>query len=440
MQFSQHFTYRKILSAALSPVIMMIFTSLYSVADGLFLSNFAGKESFAAVGFITPYLMMFNAVGFLFGTGGSALIAKLLGEQRQRDANETFSTLLLASVITGILLSLVGQLFLRPAAVLQGAEGVLLENSLTYGRLYLLGTPLCLVQFEFQALYPASGKGKLGLKSAVISGLTNIVLDALFLAVFCWGIRGAAAATAISQWIGGLIPVFFYSRENDSQLRLVRGRFRGRELVQICTNGASEMVNNISISVVSLFYNLQLISYAGSDGIAAYGIMTYVSFLFTAVFWGYISGVAPIISFHYGAENHSELRSLLRKSLVLVFGCSCIMFLLSQLLARPISAVYAGYDRELMQMSIHGFRLFAGNFLFAGLSIFLSSFFTALNNGLLSAILSFTRVFLFQIPAVLLLPRVLDLDGIWLSVGTAECLTVLLGGCFLMINRKKYHY
>ena len=440
MQFSQHFTYRKILYASLSSIVMMLFTSLYSVVDGLFLSNFAGKEAFAAVGFITPYLMMFNSVGFLFGTGGSALIAKMLGEKKEADANAVFTNLFLATAMTGVLLSVIGQLFLRPAAVFQGAEGSLLENSILYGRIYLPGTPACLTQFSFQALYPASGKGKLGLKSAVACGLTNILLDALFLAAFSWGTIGAAVATAISQWIGGLIPLVFYSRKNDSQLRLVKSRFRGRDLLKICANGSSELVNNISISAVSLFYNMQLIAYAGSDGIAAYGIMTYVSFLFTAVFWGYISGVAPIISYHYGAENHRELHSLLKKSLTLVLGCSCLMFLLSELLARPIAAIYAGYAPELMAMSIHGFRLFALNFLCAGLSIFLSSFFTALNNGFISAVLSFSRVFVFQIPAVLLLPRVLGLDGIWISVGTAELLTVLLGTGFLLKNRDRYHY
>ena len=440
MQFSQHFTYRKILYASLSSIVMMLFTSLYSVVDGLFLSNFAGKEAFAAVGFITPYLMMFNSVGFLFGTGGSALIAKMLGEKKEADANAVFTNLFLATAMTGVLLSVIGQLFLRPAAVFQGAEGSLLENSILYGRIYLLGTPACLTQFSFQALYPTSGKGKLGLKSAVACGLTNILLDALFLAAFSWGTIGAAVATAISQWIGGLIPLVFYSRKNDSQLRLVKSRFRGRDLLKICANGSSELVNNISISAVSLFYNMQLIAYAGSDGIAAYGIMTYVSFLFTAVFWGYISGVAPIISYHYGAENHRELHSLLKKSLTLVLGCSCLMFLLSELLARPIAAIYAGYAPELMAMSIHGFRLFALNFLCAGLSIFLSSFFTALNNGFISAVLSFSRVFVFQIPAVLLLPRVLGLDGIWISVGTAELLTVLLGTGFLLKNRDRYHY
>lgn len=438
MQFSQHFTYKKLIQAAIPPVIMVMFTSLYSVADGLFLSNFAGKEAFAAVGFITPYLMMFNSIGFLFGTGGSALIAKRLGEKQTKDANEIFSTLVLASFLTGAVLAVVGQLFLRPIALLQGADGTLLENSLRYGRIYLLGTPACVVQFEFQALYATSGKSRLGLKSAVLCGMLNIALDTVFLSVFSWGIVGAAFSTILSQWVGGLFPLFYYSRANSSHLRLVRGRFHGRDLIRICANGASEMVNNIAISVVSLFYNIQLLNYAGPDGIAAYGIMTYVNFLFTAVFWGYISGIAPIISFHYGAENHQELRSLLRKSIVLVLCCSCTMFLLSQLLAQPISMVYAGYAPDLMELSVHGFRLFAFSFLFSGLSIFFSSFFTALNNGIISAVLSASRVFLFQIPAVLLLPLWWKLDGVWLSVGIAECLCVLLGIFFLVKCRRKY--
>ena len=440
MQFEQHFTYKKILHASLAPVTMMIFTSLYSVVDGLFLSNFAGKDVFAAVGFITPYLMMFNSAGFMFGTGGSALIAKKLGEKRQRDADEIFSTLVLGSVITGIILAAAAQFFLRPVAGLQGAAVTLLENSIRYGRIYLLGTPACLVQFEFQPLYPASGKSRLGLISALISGFLNIALDALFLAVFSWGITGAAFATVISQWTGGLIPLFFYSRENSSRLRLVKSRFRWHDLLKICGNGSSEMVNNVSISVVSLFYNIQLIRFAGPDGIAAYSIMTYVNFLFTAVFWGYISGTAPIISFHYGAEDYTELRSLLRKSLVIICCCSFTMFVLSELLAVPVSFMYAGYAPELFKMSVHGFRLYSFSFLFAGSSIFLSSFFTSLNNGSLSALLSFSRVFFFQIPAVLILPVFLDLDGIWLSVTSAEILTVLSGIFLLIRNRRRYRY
>lgn len=440
MQFDQHFTYKKILHATFPPIIMMLFTSLYSVVDGLFLSNLAGKDAFAAVGFITPYLMMFNSIGFMFGTGGSALIAKKLGEKNSEDANEIFTTLVFSSALTGVILTVLGQIFLLPAATLQGASGKLLENSLAYGRIYLLGTSACVVQFEFQALYATSGKSRLGLISAVISGLLNIFLDALFLGAFSWGIKGAAVATILSQWFGGLFPFIFYGRKNSSHLRLIKSRFRGRELLKICANGSSETVNNLSISAVSLFYNIQLIAYAGPDGIAAYGIMNYVSFLFTAVFWGYISGIAPVISYHFGAENRKELQSLLRKSLILVSCCSITMFLLSELLAGPISMIYAGYSPELMTLSVHGFRLFAFSFIFSGLSIFFSSFFTALNNGLISAILSASRVFLFQIPAVLLLPLIWKLDGIWLSVGIAECMCVLLGIFFLIKNRKRYGY
>ena len=437
MQFSQHFTYKKIIFAVLPPIIMMLFTSLYSVVDGLFLSNCAGKTAFSAVGFITPYLMMFNSVGFMFGTGGSALIAKMLGEKR--NANETFSTLVFSSIIIGILLAIIGQTFLKSIAVLQGADGELLKNSLTYGRIYLLGTPFCLVQFEFQALYQTAGKGQLGLKAAVGSGLTNIILDYLFLAVFSYGIIGAATATVCSQIIGGVIPIVYFSHKNTSFLRLVKAKFQGHALLKICANGSSEMVNNISISVVSFFYNLQLLAYGGTNAIAAYGIMNYVNFLFTALFWGYISGVSPIISFHYGANNRKELQSLLKKSIVLISCCCMVMFVSSSLLARVIVTSYAGNDLEFIDFAIHGFRLFAITFLFAGLSIFFSSFFTALNNGLLSATLSLCRVFVFQIPAVLLLPYAFQLDGIWLSVSLAESMTVLLGIAFVIKNRKRYY-
>ena len=441
MQFDTHFTVKKLLSAAFPLIVMMIFTSLYSVADGLFLSNFAGKEAFAAVNFIMPYLMFFPSTGFLFGSGGSALIAKRLGEKRDREADEIFTTLLGVSALTGLVLAILGLIFLRPVAELQGAEGALLQNSLLYGRIYLLGTPASVVQFEFESLYPASGKNKLGLWATVASGGLNIVLDAIFLGVFSWGIRGAAVATILSQWLGGLLPFFYYrSRRNTSLLHLVRCRPRIREMGRVCTNGASEMVNNISNSVVSLLYNVQLLRLAGDDGIAAYGVMMYINFLFTAVFWGYVSGAAPIVSYHYGAGNHRELKSLLRQSLLLLSSGSLLMFLLSVLLARPVSSIFVGYDPVLFQMTIRGFRLFSLSFLFAGLSIFGSSFFTALNNGLISAILSFSRVFLFQVPAVLLLPRFFELDGIWLSAAVAEFFTALMGGIFILAKRKKYHY
>lgn len=440
MDFSEHFTYRKLLRYAISPVIMMIFTSIYSVVDGLFLSNFAGKEAFAAVNFIMPYLMMFSSTGFMFGTGGSALIAKTLGEKKQKDANEIFSSLVWTSAITGVVLAVIGLTFLRPIASWLGAEGTLLENSVLYGRIYLLGMPACLIQFEFQNLYATAGKTKMGLYSTVASGMTNIVLDALFVGLFSWGIVGAAVATIVSQWIGGIIPFAYFGRENTSQLKLTKCRPNGRAMLKICTNGSSEMVNNISISIVSMLYNVQLLKYAGDDGIAAYGIMMYVNFLFTAIFWGYVVGTSPIISYHYGAGNHSELHSLLKKSLVIITSFSLIMFTVSEFLANPISAVFVGYDAKLLDITTHGFFLFSFCFIFSGLSIFGSSFFTALNNGLISAILSFSRVFVFQIPAILLLPLIWELDGVWISVVIAELCTAILGIIFILSYKKKYKY
>ena len=440
MKFVQHYTYKKIIFIVLPPIIMMIFTSLYSIVDGLFLSHYAGKYVFSAVGFITPYVMMFNSVGFMFGTGGSACIAKMLGEKKGEEANTTFSTLIYSSIVVGVLLSMIGQLLLKPIVLLQGANGLLLEYSLAYGRVYLLGCTACIVQFEFQALYQTAGKGKLGLKSAILSGFTNIVLDWLFLAIFKFGIVGAAVATVISQFVGGILPVVYFSSHKDSLLQLKRTKLRYHKLITICINGSSEMVNNISISIVSFFYNIKLLHYGGNDGIAAYGIMNYVNFLFTAIFWGYISGIAPIISFYYGAQNHQELHSLLKKSVRLILSCSFFMFLLSQTFANWIVSIYAGNDLELLHIGICGFRLFTWNFLFAGFSIFFSSFFTALNNGFISAILSLCRVFAFQIPAVLILPNYFHLDGIWVSVVVAEVMSVVLGIFFVEIYKKRYHY
>lgn len=440
MTFSEHFTYRKLLRYAVSPVVMMIFTSIYSVIDGLFLSNFVGKEAFAAVNFVLPYLMLFSSVGFLFGTGGSALIAKTLGEGNHKKANEIFSALVWVSALTGAVFATIGSLFLRPIAEWQGASGELLANSLLYGRIYLLGVPACVIQYEFQSLFATAGKTKLGLISTITSGVSNIVLDALFVAIFSWGIVGAAAATILSQLIGGLFPLVYFGRKNSSLLHIVKCRPDWRALGKIATNGSSEMINNLSIAVVSLLYNMQLLKYAGDDGIAAYGVLMYVNFLFTAIFWGYVVGISPIISYHYGAKNHEELRSLLRKSLVIIFSASLLMFTISECFAVPISRIFVGYDAELLQMTTHGFFLFSFCFLFAGIAIFSSSFFTSLNNGLISAFLSCSRVFLFQVPVILTLPKFLKLDGVWLSLVSAELLTAILGLILIFTKRKKYQY
>ena len=438
--FDQHFTYRKLLRTTVSPVIMMIFTSIYGVVDGLFLSNFTSKTAFAAVNFILPYLMLFGGLGFMFGTGGSALIAKTLGEGDSKRANEIFSSLFWVSLLAGTVSMLVGLLLLRPAAILLGADGALLHDSLIYGRVYLLGVPACVLQFEFQNLYSTAGKPKLGLCATVASGGTNILLDALLVGVFRWGLVGAAFATILSQWLGGLIPIFYFGRRNTSLLRLVRTRIDFRAILKICSNGFSEVVNNLSISTVGMLYNVQLLHYSGDDGLAAYGVLMYVNFLFTAVFWGYIVGCSPLISYQYGAQNHTELKSLCRKSLVLILTYSVLMFAAAEIFAGPVVRLFVGYDPQLMELTMRGFRIFSMNFLFVGLSICSSSFFTALNNGGVSALLSFLRTFVFQIAAILLLPLFFTVDGIWLSLVAAEFLGATVGSVFILAYRHRYHY
>ena len=438
--FSQHFTYQKLLHFSLPPIVMMVFTSVYGVVDGLFLSNFVGKTAFAAVNFMIPYLMLFSGVGFMFGTGGSALIAKVLGESRPRKANEIFSALYRISAVTGVCFFLLAQLLMKPFAIALGAEGQLLEDSLLYGRIYLLGLPMCILQFESENFYAAAGKPKLGLIATVSSGCANIFLDALFIIGFSWGLAGAAAATALSQWIGGLISVCYFSRPNSSFLRLVPCKTDWKAIGRICTNGLSEVVNNVSINLVGMLYNVQLLRFAGNDGIAAYGILMYVNFMFTAIFWGYIVGVSPLISFQYGADNKTELHNLLKKSLTLIFSGSILMFLISELLAKPISALFVGYDAGLMEMTLRGFLMFSFNFIFAGFSIFSASFFTALNNGFLSALLSFLRTFFFQILFILVLPVLWGVDGIWLALVGAELCAAVTGAIALIARQHKYQY
>lgn len=440
IQLSDHFDYKRLLRYTLPSIIMLIFTSIYGVVDGFFVSNFAGKTPFAAVNFIMPVLMILGCIGFMFGTGGSALIAKTLGEGKTQKANELFTMIVVISAICGILLGAGGFALLRPIAGLMGAEGELLEGSVLYGRIILPALPFYILQYEFQCLFATAGKPKLGLGITVAAGLTNMVLDALFVAVFSWGLTGAAAATALSQFVGGFIPLLYFSRKNTSLLRFVKYKFDGSALLKTCTNGASELMSNISMSIVSMLYNLQLMKYAGADGIAAYGVLMYVSMIFQAVFLGYSVGTAPIIGYHYGAQNHRELKSLLKKSCTIVGIFSVLMFLAGELLGRPLSLLFVGYDAELLEMTIQAFSIFSFSFLFSGLTILGSFFFTALSDGLTSALIAFLRTLVFQIAAVMLLPLIWGLDGIWFSIILAEVMAMLVTVLFLILKRKKYHY
>ena len=343
-------------------------------------------------------------------------------------------------MVLGIAISVLSFIFMRPIAILLGAEGELLEQCLLYGRISLISMPAFILQLEFQSFFVTAEKPQLGLAVTIAAGVTNMVLDALFIAVFNWGVAGAAAATATSEIIGGFFPLIYFSRKNSSILRLTKYKFNGKALLKACTNGSSELMSNLSMSLVNMLYNIQLLKYAGENGIAAYGVLMYVNLIFLAAFIGYSIGTAPVISYHYGAQNHDELKSLLRKSFVIIGVFSISMLLAGELLAKPLSLIFTGYDKELYELTLKGFAVFAFSFLFAGVAIFGSSFFTALNNGLISAMISFLRTLVFQIAAVMLLPIFFGINGIWVSVVVAELMAFTVTLIFIIAKRKHYHY
>lgn len=440
IQLSDHFTYKKLLRLTLPSIVMLVVTSVYSVVDGFFVSNFVGKTPFAAVNLIMPFLMVIGSIGFMMGTGGGALIAKTMGENNQEKANQIFSMVVYLSAAFGIVLTVLGLLFLRPVACFLGAEGELLENCLRYGRVVLLATPAYILQFEFQCLFATANKPSLGLAITVAAGLTNAILDALFVAVFPWGLEGAAAATAIGQCVGGVLPVIYFARKNSSLLRLGKTVFDGKALFQVCLNGSSEMLSNIATSIVGMLYNIQLLRYIGEDGVAAYGVLMYLSMVFNAIFIGFSVGVAPVVSYHYGAENTAEMKNMKKKCFTLVAVFSGTMFILSILLSKPLSALFVGYDQTLYDLTAHAFLIYSISFLFFGFTIYTSSFFTALNNGPVSAAVSFLRTLVFQVASVLLLPLIFDMEGIWWSIAAAELLSLCASVCFLKVFQKRYAY
>ncbi len=384
--------------------------------------------------------MVLGSVGFMFGTGGGALIAKTMGEGKTDRARNLFSLIVYTSVVCGIVLAVLGLVLLRPVAAALGATGQLLEDSVTYGRVILLAVPAYVLQYEFQCLFATAEKPSLGLYVTIAAGLTNIVLDALFVAVFSLGLPGAAGATALSQCVGGILPLIYFARPNSSRLRLGRTVFDRRVLGRACVNGSSELMSNISMSVVSMLYNVQLLKYAGEDGVAAYGVLMYVSLVFQAVFIGYSVGTAPVVSYHYGAGGTEELKGLRRKSMVLIGAFAVVMFAAAFLLGTPLALIFVGYDQGLLGLTEHAFSIFSFSFLFSGFAIFGSSFFTALNDGLTSAAISFLRTLVFQIAAVLILPVFLEVDGIWVSTVAAEVMAVLVTLLFLRGKQKRYQY
>lgn len=440
IQLSDHFTYGKLLRFTFPSIVMMVFTSIYGVVDGFFVSNFAGKTSFAAINLIMPFVMILGGMGFMIGTGGTATVSRVLGEGDRERANRYFSMMIYLTLGLGAVLSVIGVVFMRPVSVLLGATPEMLDDCVLYGRIVTGFTVTFMLQNVFQSLLIAAQKPKLGLAITVAAGVTNMVLDALFVGVFGWGVAGAAIATGISQSVGGVLPLLYFLRPNSSLLRLVPTKLEARVLLGACGNGSSELMSNISSSIVSMIYNFQLLKYIGQNGISAYGVLMYVQFIFIAIFIGYAIGSAPIVGYHYGAGNHAELKNMLRKSVILMGGSGVVLAALAFFLAEPLARIFVGYDAELLTLTVHAFQLFSLAFLLAGFNIFTSSFFTALSNGAVSAAISFLRTLVFQTSSVLLLPLLFDVDGIWWSISAAELCAFVISVAFLIAKRKKYHY
>ncbi len=440
IQLSDHFTYARLLRFVFPSIVMMIFTSIYGVVDGLFVSNYVGKTPFAALNLIYPFLMIMGAVGFMFGTGGSAVVSQALGEGKPDKANQYFSMIVYVVIGCGIVLTVIGFLFLRPIAAAFGATGEMLDNCVIYGRIILCAETAFMLQNVFQSFLVTAERPQFGLAVTVASGAANMVLDFVFIAIFQWGIVGAAAATAVSQLIGGFAPLIYFYRPNTSRLKLVKTKTDTRVLLKTCINGSSELMTNISMSLVNILYNFQLIRYVGEDGIAAYGVIMYVSFIFAAIFIGYAIGSAPVVGYHYGAGNHGELKGLFRKSICLITLWNMMLTTAAIITAQPLAQIFVGYDAELTALTRRGFCLYSLSFLIIGFNIFASAFFTALGNGVVSAAISFLRTLVFQIAAVLILPLILGLDGIWLSIAAAEFLALLVTVVCFVKYRGQYHY
>ena len=440
IQLSEHFTSRKLLRFTLPSMVMMVFTSIYGVVDGIFISNFVGSDPFAAINLIMPFLMILGALGFMLGSGGSALVGYYLGMRQEKRANEIFSLLVYVLLGVGALLTVLGLLFLEPVARLLGADADLLPYCVRYARIVLLGLVPFTLQNVFQSFLVTAERPHFGLYITVGAGVTNMVLDALLVAVIPLGVEGAALATVISQCVGGILPLIYFARPNTSRLRLTRTHWELRPVLKSAANGSSEFMTNISMSIVTMLYNWQLLRLMGADGVTVFGIIMYVSFIFVALFLGYSMGSAPIVSFHYGAGNQEELKGLFRRSLTIILAMSAGLTVLAIVLAKPLAMIFVSYDPALLSVTTRALTIYAVSYLLTGFNIYASSFFTALNDGLVSALISFARTLVFQVLAVLTLPLLWEADGIWAAVILAEGLAALLSlACFLRF-RRKYGY
>lgn len=440
IKLSDHFTLKRLLKFVFPSIIMMIIISIYGVIDGFFVSNYVGKSAFSSLNLVMPFIMILGGMGFMIGTGGSALVSKTLGQKENEKANKIFSMMIVFTTILGLILSIIGIIFIRPVSYLLGASDEMIDNCVLYGRIVTSFTALFMLQNVFQSFLATAEKPKIGLIVTIAAGTTNAVLDYLFVAVFNFGLAGAAVATGIGQVVGGLIPLIYFILPNDSLLKLVKTKLSIKELLAACANGSSELMSNVSSSIVGMVYNLQLMKYIGEDGVATYGVLMYVQFVFVAIFIGYSIGTAPIVGYNYGATNYDELKNVRKKSIAIMFTTGITLSIIAQLLAGTLAKIFVGYDQNLYVLTVHTFRIFSFAFILTGFNIFSSSFFTALNNGAISALIAFLRTLVFQLGSVLMLPLIISVDGIWLAICVAEVFATAISLFFMITKQKVYHY
>ncbi|MBR3146834.1 MAG: MATE family efflux transporter [Eubacterium sp.] len=440
IKLSDHFDYKRLLRYSVSAICMMLFTSIYAIVDGFFVSNYCGKTPFAALNLIYPVIMLISTVGFMVGTGGSAVVARTLGEGDNKRAQRYFSMFVYAAIVLGITLTVLAQIFLPQISRLLGAEGKIFEDTLIYARVVLLSTPMLVLQVMFQTFFNTAEKPKLGFLITVISGGANIVLDFIFVGALGYGLAGAAWATVVSEYLGGAIPLIYFFMPNDSLLRMTKTTFEPRVFVHACWNGLSEFMGNVSASIVSILYNIQLLKYAGENGVSAFGVVMYVYLLFSAVMVGYGMATSPIIGFHYGARNMEEVSNVIRRNIVVMAVAGVLMFGAAELLSDAVARLFVSYDDDLMVMTRTAFRVTSITYLVYGYNVCGSSFFTALGNGTLSALIEASRLLIFQIIFLYTLPVIFGLSGIWYTLVASDVAAVGVTAAFLIIYRKKYGY
>ncbi len=437
---SQKFTLTSLLKFALPTTIMMVVLSIYTLVDGVFVSNFVGELAFSAINIIFPFISLIFALGIMAATGGNALVANNLGQGDDEKARENFTLIVIFATGLGLLLMMVGIVFNKEIARLLGATPLIEEYARDYLSTLAPFIPLAIWMGFSQILFVTIGKPTLGLIATLVGGITNIIFDYLFIVVMNMGIKGAALGTGLGYSLPGLFFIYYFLFHRKNSLYFVKPRWRARVLLKTFTNGSSEFVANLATSITTFMFNLIILDLAGEQGVAAIGIILYAQFLLMSAFLGYAQGVAPIFSYAYGARDHLQLKKVFSISIRVIILFSLAIASFSYFASSSIVGIFVERQSQVFSLAKNGFSVFSLSFLFMGVNIFSSSLFTAFSNGKISASISFLRTLVFILGYLLFLPRFLGLPGVWLAIPLAEFTTMFFSISYLTIQRKKYHY